>query len=255
MPLTLLLVALLSASPRVQDPPTPAEFDTLAGRAAAARQGDRLDEAMDLYAQALELRPEWDEGWWYLGTLRYDARRFPAAVEAFQRFTELKPEISAGWVLLGINERQVPDYAAAIEHIQKGLDLGIGGPLKQEAWYQISLALIKTEQFERAVEPLTLLARTAPESRPGLARHHRAADTAQAASALGGPRGAAGARGRRGSGGVPGPRPARRGGRPGLRGPGRDLAGGALGPLRPGGLPAAAAGTPAASPLSAGSSR
>lgn len=163
-----LFSALLLASPAPAPPSPAADFDTLARQATEARSGDRVDEALDLYAQAVKLRPDWDEGWWYLGTLRYDARLFPEAVAAFQRFTGLKPEISAGWVLLGINERELPDYISAVEHIQRGLDLGLGGPLKEEAWYQLSLALIKREQFERAVEPLTLLARVAPEARPGL---------------------------------------------------------------------------------------
>jgi tetratricopeptide (TPR) repeat protein len=123
---------------------------------------------MDLYARAVEARPGWDEGWWYLGTLRYEARRHAEAVEAFERFVALKPEIAAGWALLGINERAVPDYASAVEHIGRALDIGFSGPLKEEAWYQLSLALIKREQYERAVEPLTLLARVAPETRPGL---------------------------------------------------------------------------------------
>ena len=123
---------------------------------------------MALYGQALALRPDWDEGWWYLGVLRYEEGHYAEAVEAFERFVALKPEIAAGWVLLGINEREHHDYTAAVEHIHKGLELGMGGPLKQEAWYQVSLALMKTEQFELAVEPLTLLARTSPEDRPGL---------------------------------------------------------------------------------------
>jgi tetratricopeptide (TPR) repeat protein len=163
------LFALLLVSP---PPPLPVSegpsFQDLARRAAEARSGSRSDEAVDLYAQALALRPDWDEGWWYLGTLRYETQHYAEAAEAFARFVALKPEIAAGWVLLGINEREKPDYASAIQHIQKGLDLGVGGPLKGEARYQLVLALIKSEQFERAVEPLTLLSRTSPETRPGL---------------------------------------------------------------------------------------
>ena len=148
--------------------PAATSFDALAREAAAARDANRLEDALDLYARAVEARPDWDEGWWYLGTLRYEARRHAEAVEAFERFVALKPGIGPGWALLGINERQLPDYASAVEHIGRALDIGFSGPLKEEAWYQLALALIKREQFERAVEPLTLLARVAPENRPGL---------------------------------------------------------------------------------------
>ena len=163
----LLLLLVASPLPPAQASGNPG-FQDLARRATEARSGSRQEQAISLYEQALGLRPDWDEGWWYLGALHYETRDYAEAVQALEHFVALKPEVAAGWVLLGINERENRDYPSAVEHIQRGLDLGMGGPLKQEAWYQISLAFIKTERFELAVEPLTLLARTSPEDRPGL---------------------------------------------------------------------------------------
>ena len=46
-----------------------AQFDDLAARAATARDQQNLSLAIQLYTQAEQLKPDWQEGWWYLGTL------------------------------------------------------------------------------------------------------------------------------------------------------------------------------------------
>lgn len=62
---TLCVVAILlgAAAPgRAQAP----SFQDLAARAAAARDQQNLPAAVQLYAQAVQARPDWQEGWWYL---------------------------------------------------------------------------------------------------------------------------------------------------------------------------------------------
>src|SRR5689334_673873 len=68
-----------TSSARAQD------FDTLAAQASAAREADKVNEAIGLYRQALAIRPSWAEGWWFLGTLYYDLNDFGAAGPAFKR--------------------------------------------------------------------------------------------------------------------------------------------------------------------------
>ncbi|HVN20813.1 MAG TPA: hypothetical protein VMU05_18640, partial [Dongiaceae bacterium] len=46
-----------------------ASFEQLAERARAAMEADRAPDAIQLYAQATKVRPDWSEGWWHLGTL------------------------------------------------------------------------------------------------------------------------------------------------------------------------------------------
>jgi hypothetical protein len=70
----LILALLLTPPPTGAVPPlasdnTTASFDALARQANDAQQHQRLDEALDLYRQAVALRPEWDEGWWSIGMI------------------------------------------------------------------------------------------------------------------------------------------------------------------------------------------
>ncbi len=160
----------LLASPAGQAASAPAEgFEALARRAGEAREAGRTPEALDLYRKAVGARAGWDEGWWYLGALLYESHKCDDAEPAFARFLELKPQTGAGWVMRGVCAYDRGDYLPAIEWIQKGVELGLGGnaELQRVAAARLAFALVNTGQFELAIQPLTLLARLAPDA-PGL---------------------------------------------------------------------------------------
>src|SRR5271170_5067038 len=79
-------------------------FDSLAQRAAAERDADRLDEAVALYRKALALRPKWAEGWWSLGTLEYDRNNYRSAASAFRQLLPLTPKNGTAFAMLGLCE-------------------------------------------------------------------------------------------------------------------------------------------------------
>jgi len=155
-----------SPAPSRHPPPATVSFDDVARRAAAARDANRLEEAIRLYDQAVKLRPSWDEGWWYLATLLYDNDRYAPARDAFARFVALKPDSGPAWVLLGLCDFRVGDHPGALEHIDKGLGLGASGnpEILRVARYHQALLLVRGGQFELATAPLVLLARAEPES-------------------------------------------------------------------------------------------
>jgi tetratricopeptide (TPR) repeat protein len=162
-----LLTAALPPRPACAAPEAPAAgFESLARDARAAREAGRTDQAVDLYRRALAVRRDWDEGWWYLGTLLYEAGNGEEAREAFTRFVELKPDSGPGLTLRGLSAFLAGDHEGAIQDLQRGLDLGLGGnaELLRAGRHQLALAFVKTGQFERAVEPLTRLARSASEA-------------------------------------------------------------------------------------------
>jgi predicted Zn-dependent protease len=158
-----LVLALLGAAP----PPRPQpSFRDLAARAAAAREADRVEDAIGLYRRAVKVRPSWDEGWWYLGTLLYDRDRHADAAQAFEQFVLLKPDSAPGWALRGICEFQARNHDAALRYLQRAALLGLKGedPVAQAARYHLAVLLVRQSDFELAVEPLTALARAQPES-------------------------------------------------------------------------------------------
>ena len=101
-----------------------ATFEELAQQAAAARDADHVPQAVDLYRQALEQKPDWSEGWWSLGTLAYDSDQYALGQDAFTHLVKLDDHAPLGWSFLGLCEFETGDYAPALDHIQRGLALG-----------------------------------------------------------------------------------------------------------------------------------
>jgi len=141
-------------------------FEEVARRAANARDAEAPDEAIKWYRRAVRLRPAWDEGWWYLGTLHYGADHHAQARDAFQRFLALKPDAGPAWALRGLCEFELKQYDDALRHLTKGLSLGSVGnvEIRKVVYYHLALLRIRAGQFELAVEPLRSLARTEPET-------------------------------------------------------------------------------------------
>lgn len=148
---------------------SPAAFEDLARRASAAREANRLEEAVRLYREGVGFRPQWDEGWWYLGTLLYDQDQHRGAQAAFAKLTALKPDLAPGWAMQGLCEYQLKAYDAALEHIGRGLALGLTGneSIASVARYHRAALLVRSEQYELALADLTLVARQQGES-PGV---------------------------------------------------------------------------------------
>src|SRR5258707_15070897 len=61
-------------------------FDSLAAQAAAAREQNDIPRAIELYSQAVERKPDWSEGLWFLGSLQYGVGNYASARDALTRF-------------------------------------------------------------------------------------------------------------------------------------------------------------------------
>jgi tetratricopeptide (TPR) repeat protein len=130
----------------------PADFDSVAQSAAAARDSGRASDAIPLYRRALDLRPDWAEGWWYLGTLLYDANQFRDAIPAFQKLLALAPGAPGTLNFLGLCEFETGDYGSALQHLDRAYP-----PSAQEdpqvapvAAYHLALLLNRSGNFDRA---------------------------------------------------------------------------------------------------------
>lgn len=132
--------------------PASATFQALAAKATAARDADRLDEAVPLFRKALALRPAWAEGWWSLGTIDYDRNQYASAAREFQKLLPLAPKDGTARVMLGLCEYELGKYDAALENLQQGLALGLATDpqLRQVALYHKGLLLLRTGQFKLA---------------------------------------------------------------------------------------------------------
>ncbi len=141
-------------------------FDSLAARAASARENGRLADAVELYQKALALRPDWEEGWWYLGTIHYEEDRYREAREAFFRLSRLKPKGGPAWAMLGLCEYRLGRYEAALEHLQRARVFGLPANTELSAVSRFHLAVLlnKFGEHEAALQLLYALARREQES-------------------------------------------------------------------------------------------
>jgi hypothetical protein len=77
-----------------------AAFTDLKTRAATAAAENRLEDALNLYHQALELRPKWAEGWWSMGTILYERDLYPVVATHFAHLFRLSRNTDR-WGCLG----------------------------------------------------------------------------------------------------------------------------------------------------------
>ncbi len=132
-----------------------ATFEELAAQATAARESDQISQAIDLYQQALQLKPTWTEGWWYLGTLCYDSDHYEGGVRAFTEFVKLEDQEKAapGWSFLGLCEFETGAYAQSLEHMRRAFEIrtGLEPSVEQVLRFHEALVLTKLGLFDQAM--------------------------------------------------------------------------------------------------------
>ena len=129
-------------------------FENLSARAAAARAANQVPQAIELYKQALESNPNWEEGWWYLGTLLYDSDQYAGAREALSHMVRLDANAAPAVGLLGLSEFQTGEYAPALKHLEQALASGKldRTPLEAVVRYHEALLVSHDGQFEAAMQ-------------------------------------------------------------------------------------------------------
>ncbi|HUR00336.1 MAG TPA: tetratricopeptide repeat protein, partial [Gemmatimonadaceae bacterium] len=126
--------------------------DDLAGRAAAARDSGRAEEALALYRQALLARPDFDEGRWYIGTLLYELDRYSEAKDAFSEVLRREPTHAGAIGLKGLCEFELRQYDAALADLLQARQLGVARSpgIASVVRYHAAILLNRTGEFELA---------------------------------------------------------------------------------------------------------
>jgi len=141
---------------------TPAgnRFEDLSSRAQSVLD-THPDQAIQLYKQALAIRPDWPEGWLYMGGAFYQTGRYAEATDALRKGLEMAPVFATGWALLGLAESQLDDSEQALADIRKGEELGLGGnpPFETAVRVRAAQLLISTSAFDEAFAQLQPLSK------------------------------------------------------------------------------------------------
>jgi tetratricopeptide (TPR) repeat protein len=156
---TLSLAALLTpvaAADQKAPEAASAAFERASQAAAEARIQNRIEDAIGLYRQAVQLHPSWTEGWWFLGELLYDQNNYPEARDSLRRLIALDQTTGPGFALLGLCEFETKDYAKSLNHIYQARRLGLGDDpqIRRVVLFHEMLLLTRIEEYESAMQVL-----------------------------------------------------------------------------------------------------
>lgn len=131
-------------------------FDNAVKLAEDARMTRRFDEAIQHYNEALRIRPQWSDGWWYLGAIYYEKDLYPQARDAFSRLVAIEPKRGPAWAMLGLCQYQTRELESSVTALQRVYSLGLDGnkELESVVRYHSALLYIHFEQFEFAFDVL-----------------------------------------------------------------------------------------------------
>ncbi len=129
------------------------DFEAISASAAAARDQGDTGRAVQLYTQAVQLNPQWPDGWWFLGVLQYGANQFAPAIDALTHYIQLKPNAGAALALRGLCEFETGQYPESLGDLQHGIALGAAAQPRNAAilLYHEALLLTRLGAYEQAI--------------------------------------------------------------------------------------------------------
>ncbi|MGA7410342.1 MAG: tetratricopeptide repeat protein, partial [Bryobacteraceae bacterium] len=161
LPISVLLLLVPRGDQPAAHTKTSPAFETLSRQAVAARDAGHLDEAVALFRRALKLKPDWDEGWWNIGSIAYDRDQYTDCAQSFEQLTALKRDSAPAWTMSGLCEYRLRHFDSAVRSLEQAERLGFQEPqeLAKSARLHLALVLIKTGKFEKAINVLADLTR------------------------------------------------------------------------------------------------
>jgi tetratricopeptide (TPR) repeat protein len=132
---------------------TTSTFTQLSEAATKAWHENRDADAIELYQKALALKPDWQEGLWYLASSFYEKEQYSSARDVLRRFVAGAPDNGPAWGLLGMSEFQTREYARSLEHLERALNMGMGerADLIRSVRYYVAVLLTRAERYDESL--------------------------------------------------------------------------------------------------------
>jgi len=162
------LIFLLFLVPAAIGQTTSQDFDAISAKAQQAYEANEIEQAAQLFSDALKLRADWTQGWWALGMIDYQRNRYAECRDELKHMVELDSSAAPGWALLGLCEFRTKQYDDSFQHLKKAhmmVPEGQGvGQLFDMTDYHLALLLNRQGAFELAQGMIMRVARRVHES-------------------------------------------------------------------------------------------
>ncbi|HEY3742911.1 MAG TPA: tetratricopeptide repeat protein, partial [Bryobacteraceae bacterium] len=122
-------------------------------QAEAAREKGAPD-APALYQRALQMKPDWKDGWWALGGIYYQKDQFAECAAAFEKLAALDHS-APSHAMAGLCQFGLKNYDAATANLAKAQKLGVMNEgIGQPSMYTLAKLWTKRGNFEGALSIL-----------------------------------------------------------------------------------------------------
>ena len=130
-------------------------FATVSRASRGPRANKRFGrDAPALYQRALQMKPDWKDGWWALGGIYYQKDKFTECAAAFEKLAALDHS-APSHAMLGLCQYNLKNYDAATENLAKAQKLGLMNEgIGQPSMYTLAKLWTKRGNFEAALSIL-----------------------------------------------------------------------------------------------------
>jgi tetratricopeptide (TPR) repeat protein len=128
----------------------PRSFEEVSKAAMAAREAGRLDDAATLFRRGLTMRPDWDEGRWYLGSILYERERYVQARDTFAALVARQPTHAGAVGMQGLCEFASGKHDMALRTLLQARALGVAqnAGIAHVVAYHTGILLTRFGEFE-----------------------------------------------------------------------------------------------------------
>ncbi len=91
-----------------------------------------VPRAIQLYSEAVEQNPKWPDGWWFLGSLKYDTGDYVSARDALSHYIGMTSNAGPAFALRGLCEFETGEFRSALADIEHGIGLGAANQPRNE---------------------------------------------------------------------------------------------------------------------------
>lgn len=158
--------SLLAVKPAYPEVSTSTLDDALKQAIDQAKQGDRLflenqlEQAVQRYEEALNLKPDLAEVWNNRGVALTRLQRYQEAIASYERAIQLRDDYADAWNNRGVALGKLNHYDAAILSYERAIDLK---PNYMDAWNNRGFAMAKIQNYGDAISSYNQAAKIRPD--------------------------------------------------------------------------------------------